>query len=287
MAMILVAGASGRVGLATIRELHQRGYSVRALVREKAKLGPCAAVANEVVVADACNSQTLTGSCDGIDVVISTMGGSLQLGRTKGKAGYWEVDFQANKNLLAEAMAAKVKKFIYVSVFQAEQMAGIAYGEAHAAFEIELKQAGLDYAIIRPTGIFYIFEEFLKLARKGIIPLIGAGKVLTNPIDEGEVAKICVDAINSSQKVFDLGGPDTFSRREIAELCFRTLGKTPRVIKYPAGLLRLLIAPTKLFDQRLYDFLAFGIHASSCDLVAPKVGVNHLENYLKRLTAGG
>ena len=285
MALVLVAGASGKVGQAVLHELQQQGHRVRALARNQAKLDT--SVADEIVTADATQPASLQGVCKDVEIVISAIGGSLQLGRTKGSGGYWEVDYQANKNLLAEARAAQVKKFIYVSVFQSEQMKGIAYGEAHAAFENELRQSGLAYALIRPTGIFYIFEEFVKLARKGIMPLIGAGDVRTNPIDERDVAKACVEAITSSQTVFDLGGPDVFSRREIAEMCFRALGKTPRFIKYPLGLMRVLIAPVKLFDQRLYDFLAFGIHASATDLIAPRVGTNKLDTYLKQLTAGG
>lgn len=64
-------------------------------------------------------------------------------------------------------------------------------------------------------------------------------------------------------------------------------GKVGHFIKYPVGLRCLLIVPAKLFDQRLCDFLAYGIRGSTTDLIAPQVGVNHLENYLKRLTAGG
>lgn len=287
MAMVLVAGASGKVGQATIKELKRQGYKVRALLRDRTKLSSLADAVDEIVIADACEPHALTGACANIDVVISTIGGSLQLGRTKGKAGYWEVDFQANKNLLAEALAAQVKKLIYVSVFQAEQMKGIVYGEAHAAFEEELKRSDLAYSLIRPTGIFYIFEEFMKLARKGIIPLIGNGQVRTNPIDEAEVAEWCVKAIQSEETIFDLGGPDIFTRREISELCFDAVGKPHRFIKYPVGLMRALIAPVKLFDRRLFDLLAFGIFVSTVDTVAPQVGVNKLDSYLKQLTAGG
>ncbi|MBS1810086.1 MAG: SDR family oxidoreductase [Acidobacteria bacterium] len=287
MAKILVAGASGKVGQSTIKELKKQGHTVRAVLRDRTKLGALADAVEEIIIADACEPHTLRGVCANIDVVISTIGGSLQLGRTKGKAGYWEVDFQANKNLLAEAQAAQVRKFIYVSVFQAEQMKGIVYGEAHAAFEEELKQSGLDYSLIRPTGIFYIFEEFVKLARKGIMPLIGNGQVQTNPIDEAEVARWCVEAIKAEEKIFNLGGPDVFTRRQISELCFDAIGKTPRFIRYPVGLMRALVAPVKFFDRRLYDLLAFGIFVSTVDNVAPQVGVNKLDSYLKQLTAGG
>lgn len=285
MAMILVAGASGKVGQAVMQELKHQGFCVRALARDKAKVD--ASVADEIVTADATQPGTLQEVCEGAEAVISAIGGSLQLGRTKGNGGYWEVDYAANKNLLAAAQTAQVKKFIYVSAFQAEQMKGIAYGEAHAAFEEELRRVGIPYAMIRPTGIFYIFAEFIKLARKGVMPLIGPGEVRTNPIHERDVAKACVQALSSSQTVFDLGGPDVFTRRELAEMCFRAVGKSPRFIKYPIGLMRVLIAPVKLFDQRLYDFLAFGIHASTTELIAPRTGTNKLDVYLKQLTAGG
>ena len=285
MANVLVAGASGGVGKAIIQELNQHHYPIRALVRNQAKLGHQAV--NEVWLADARDPAALTGACDKIEVVISALGGSLQLGRTEGKATYWDVDYQANKNLLAEAQQAGVRKFIYVSVFKADQVKGSAYFEAHAAFEEELKRAGLDYAIVRPTGIYYIFEEFVKLARRGIVPLFGDGSAHTNPIDEHDVARVCVAAIDAAQNVYDIGGPEVFTRRAISELCFHVLGKKPRFIKYPIGLMRLLIQPLKLFDQRLYDLLDFAILVNNTDFVAPCGGENKLENYLKHLTASG
>ncbi|HEX4949665.1 MAG TPA: SDR family oxidoreductase [Blastocatellia bacterium] len=285
MAFVLVAGASGKVGQAVMQELKQQGHRVRALVRNQAKLE--GNVADEVVTADATQPNTLQGVCDGVDVVISAIGGSLQLGRTKGNGGYWEVDYQANKNLLAEANRAGVRKFIYVSVYAAQQVKGSAYFEAHAAFENELQRSGLSYALIRPTGIFYIFEEFVNLARKGIVPLIGDGSANTNPIDERDVARVCVAAIDSTQTEFDIGGPDVMTRRNISELCFKALDKKPRFIQYPVGLMRVLIKPLKLFDQRLFDLMDFAIVVNNRPFVAPQVGTSQLESYLRQLTARG
>jgi uncharacterized protein YbjT (DUF2867 family) len=282
MANVLVAGASGGVGQAITHELQQNNHSIRALARNPAKLGN---LVTDVFRADARDPAQLNGACNGIDVVISALGGSLQLGRTERNATYWDVDFQANKNLLDEAKRAGVRKFIYVSVYQAQEVKGSAYFEAHAAFENELKRSGMSYALIRPTGIFYIFEEFLNLARKGLVPLIGDGSARTNPLDERDVARVCVAAIDSPQTEFDIGGPEVFTRREISELCFKALAKKPRFIKYPIGLMRLLIKPLKLFDQRLFDLMDFAILVNHTDFIAPQVGQNKLESYLRQLTA--
>ncbi len=283
MANVLVAGASGGVGKAIIQELNQTNHHVRALVRNQAKLGY--QLVNHVFVADARDPAQLKGACDNLDVIISTLGGSLQLGRTESNATYWDVDYQANKNLLAEAKRAGVRKFIYLSVFKAQEVKGSAYFAAHAAFENELKGSGLDYAIVRPTGIYYIFEEFVNLARRGLVPLIGDGSAHTNPIDERDVARVCVDAIDAPQIEYDIGGPEVFTRREISELCFKALAKKPRFIKYPIGLMRLLIKPLKLFDQRLFDLMDFAILVNNTDFVAPRIGSNKLESYLHQLTA--
>jgi uncharacterized protein YbjT (DUF2867 family) len=283
MTNVLVAGASGGVGKAIIHELNQQQHHIRALVRNQTKLG--GAIVNDVFLADARDATRLKGACDGIEIVISALGGSLQLSRTESKATYWDVDYQANKNLLEEAKRAGVRKFIYVSVYKADEVKGSSYFEAHGAFEEELKRSGLSYALVRPTGVYYIFEEFVNLARKGLVPLIGDGSARTNPIDERDVAHVCVAAINSPQTVYDIGGPDVFTRREINELCFKTLGKKPRFIKYPIGVMRLLIKPLKLFDQRLFELMDFAILVNHTDFIAPRVGQHKLESYLRQLTA--
>ncbi len=286
MSTVLVAGASGGVGKAVTDQLKQRNYSIHALVRHKTKLGDRAASFAKIHEADARQSASLQGICEGVDCVFSTLGASLQLGLTKNSGTYWDIDFQANKNLLAEAQRANVRKFIYLSAFGANTVEGVAYFAAHTAFEKELQQAGIDYAIIRPTGIFYIFAEFVKLARRGIVPLFGNGSARTNPIHETDVARAGVEAIESSLKIFDIGGPEEFSRREIAALCFATLGKKPRFISYPPSFMNLFIKPIRWFDKRLYDLFHFAILASTQDFVAPKFGANKLESYLQQLTAG-
>lgn len=284
MKNILVAGANGKVGKAVIHELQQHHHHIRALVRNQAKLGD--ATVNDVFLADARDPLKLVGACEDIEIVISTLGGNLQMGRTPPNAGYWDVDYQANKNLLAEAKRAGVRKFIYVSAFKANEVKGSAYFESHAAFEAELQQSGMEFAIVRPTGIYYIFEEFVKLARYGLMPLFGDGSAKTNPIHEYDVARICVAAIESTQTVFDIGGPEVFTRRAIGELCFQALGKKSRFIKYPIGVIRLLIKPLRLFDQRLYDLMDFAILVNHTDAVAPRIGTQRLEKYLQHLTAG-
>ena len=44
-----------------------------------------------------------------------------------------------------------------------------------------------------------------------------------------------------------------------------------------------MIAPVRLFDRRLYDFLAFGAAVSTIDVVAPPAGGTSLRRHFRRL----
>lgn len=281
---ILVAGASGALGKEILEELKERGFKADALVRDVEKLGSHHSFAQKVQVADARDVISLKGVCDGVDAVISTVGASLQLGFTKDKSTFYDTDYKANKNLLDEAKSAGVKKFVYVSMCNGNtSLKGVEYADAHEAFVDVLKKSGIDYAVIRPTGFFYLFEEIMKQAKRGRAMLIGNGSAKTNPVHERDVAVACVEALNSNENEISIGGPDIFTRREIAEICFEVLGKKPKISSLPKGLMKAMITPVKLFDKRLYDLLDFGIAVFTNEIVAPQVGKHHLRDYLKTL----
>src|SRR5919107_391667 len=189
---VLLAGAVGRLGRHVRGELESRGYTVRALVRD-----PCNLAGEDVEVfgSDARQVETLWGACEGVESVISVLGGSLALRYTPPNATYRDVDLRANLNLLAEARAARVRKFVYVSLYGAERLRGLGYVDAHEQFIQALAESGIDYAVVRPTGLFYVFEEVFKMARRGRVLLVGRGDARTNPIHEADVARACVEAL--------------------------------------------------------------------------------------------
>jgi uncharacterized protein YbjT (DUF2867 family) len=287
MEKVLVAGASGRLGKAVLGELRKRGYRTRALVRDGARLNGSGTLAGEVFTSDARRAETLGGVCEGVGVVISAMGASLRLGRTRGGGDYRDVDFRANINLLEHARRDGVRKFVYVSLHGAEQLRGLAYVDAHEEFVEALQASGLDYTVVRPTGFFYVFEEIFKMAERGRVVLVGAGDVRTNPVHEDDVARECADAVEVGERVLHIGGPETYTRREIAELAFAALGRAPKVYSLPPGLVRAMLRPVRLFDRRLHDFFDFGLAVSTQDLVAPPAGTRSLKRYFDQLAGGG
>jgi uncharacterized protein YbjT (DUF2867 family) len=286
MTRVLVAGASGHLGGHILSVCRERGYWTRALARTDQKALALRQCADDVFVGQATQGETLSGLCNEIEAVVSCLGASVAATHLPDKRSYHDVDYAANRNLLHIAKAAGVRKFVYVSVFATPGYAQTAYVRAHEDFANELKASGLEYAILRPTGFFSAYAEFVRLAMKGPLPLVGGGgKAKTNPIHEADLAKICVDAIDAPNTELAVGGTDIFTRREIAELAFQALDKKPRTPPMPAfvfGLARTFISP---FDKRLRDLIEFIGAVSVSDAVAPAVGTYHLADYFREEAA--
>ncbi len=204
MEKVLVAGASGYLGRYIVKALKKKEYWVRGLARDSKKLDTLTGCIDDVFIAEVTIPESLTGICIGVDCVISTVG------ITKQKDGmtYMDVDYQANMNLLKEAKRSRVKKFIYVSVFNAEKMKDLKAVQAKLKFENELKKSGLDYTIVYPNGFFSDMLDYLEMARKGKGFVFGSGEYKINPIHGEDLARVCVSAIIGSDGIIEVGGPD-------------------------------------------------------------------------------
>jgi len=164
----------------------------RVLGRDAKKLaeeGPALAPAmkthvDEVLEGDVTKPATHRGSCDGVDVVIST----VSLMSDKGPLMWDDVDHLGKLILLDEARSAGVRKMGYVSVFNADRMIDIPMDHAHEAFATDLVASGLEYLIIRPTGYLSDMGAILDMAKRGRIFLLGNGRNAGNPIHGAELA---------------------------------------------------------------------------------------------------
>ena len=285
----MVAGATGYLGRFVVREFTKRGYWVRALSRNPVKLeqtGPYLEPAvldqtNEVFIGQATKPVSLHHLCDDIDIVFSSIGITVQ----KDKLTFRDIDYQGNKNILNIARAKSVRKFIYVSVFNAHTYEHLEIIKAHEDFVRELKESGLDYAVIRPTGFFKDMSEFLRMAKSGRVYLIGNGKNKINPIHGADLAKVCVDAVTGKEHEIPVGGPVIYSIKEIAELAFSILGKKPKITRIPPWLAKSAVIAIRPFNKQMSDLAEFFIVASQSDGVAPATGSYTLDDYYQELAS--
>ncbi|MEM8894715.1 MAG: SDR family oxidoreductase, partial [Bacteroidota bacterium] len=148
MKKTLLAGATGYLGQHILTELQQRSTNFVAIARKKNKLASKGIADHQIIAAEVTLPETLTGHFENVDTVISTVG----ITRQKDGLTYMDVDYQANSNLLQESKRAGVKKFIYISSINGQQMRHLKIMEAKEKFVDELKQSGMAYTIVRPNG---------------------------------------------------------------------------------------------------------------------------------------
>lgn len=280
MQTVLLLGGTGSLGKKIAGELAHKNFEVQAVVRNRQKATPLEALGICLLVADVTDPVAVKGICNGIDVVVSALGKSVSP-TERGKASFEDVDVKANSLLLEEAIKSGVKKFLYVSAFHAERYPHLTYFRVHHQFSQRLKQSGLDYTIVKPPALFSAFLDLVQMAKQGRLITLGRGDKLTNPIYEGDLAKICVDAIEQRNAEIEAGGPDVLSRRQINNIIQAQAAPANKVRTVPLGLVKATLPLVKLFSKNLYDKAAFFTEVMQHDTVAPKAGTMRLEEYVR------
>jgi uncharacterized protein YbjT (DUF2867 family) len=282
MKKIVLAGATGYLGSHILKELKDQKYTVRAIIRNAEKLKKINADVDEVVEAELTKPQSLLNCCDGIDTVITSVG----ITRQKDGLTYMDVDYQANLNLLNEALKSGVKRFIYVYIFNADKMQHLKIIQAKQKFVQALKRSGINYCLINPTGFFSDMREFLDMAQKGKAYLFGKGDCKINPVDGQDLAKVCVNAVETEEHEINAGGPEIFTYRQIATTAFKTLNKQERIIYIPVWAKNTILFLFRNFSSvRFYGPIEFLLTVLTTNMVAPQYGNHTLEEYFLRHTA--
>jgi uncharacterized protein YbjT (DUF2867 family) len=274
---ILLAGGTGYLGAYVLQELVARGYETRAVVRDLKKVNLQNSIL-EIIEAEVTQKETLKGTCDQIDVVISTVG----ITRQKDGLTYMDVDYQANLNLLEEAKIAGVQKFIYVSAINGDQYRSLKIFEAKERFVDALKESGLDYVILRPNGFFSDMKDFLAMAKGGRVYLFGDGMYRLNPIHGADLAEYCVDCIEKEAKELNIGGPDLFTQNELAELALKAWGNKVKIVHLPDWIRRTTIFILRMLtSSKTYGPIEFFLTVMAADSLAPKYGKKQLSQFFK------
>ena len=279
---VLLAGASGTIGTAIAGDLKERGYWVRGLTRHASSV---TADVDEIFVGDLLQSDTLEAAVDGVDLVVSAAGAPPGfVGPRAGRYSFPSIDDFGNRTLLNTAYAAKIRRFAYLSVFGGRFM-GSEYIRSHESFVAALKTSGMRYHVVRTTPVFSSFDGMLKKARKGKLRVIGGGSALLNPIHRDDLAVAFVDAVEARDAEIDVGGPEVFTRREIAELAIEAWGKEPKVRSLPLALAAYW-SRLSLFRGGHNKHVSAAITASAhTDLVASETGVRLLSDYFAERVA--
>jgi uncharacterized protein YbjT (DUF2867 family) len=281
---IVVAGATGYVGRHIVAALDAHGYRVHALVRSQERaeaVGTFGApslrgLVAEWKVVDYSDSNTLRDVCEGADRVVSA------LGVTRQKASPWDIDFLGNLRLLDNAEHHGLASFLYVNVVNCESGTSLTMRSKHAFVET-LRRSRIAGQIVNPSGYFSDVTDFLHMAKKGFGFTLGDGTAKINPIHGADLAEFIVEHLAEASTSWDVGGPDTFSYRELEELAFKVAGRRQHILRIRPGILRPLQWAADRSCPRVSNLTRFFLESLRIDAVGTPTGNRRLEPYLRAL----
>ncbi|HQT39825.1 MAG TPA: complex I NDUFA9 subunit family protein [Acidocella sp.] len=300
-----VFGGSGFIGRYVVKRLADQGYIVRVAVRDPESalvLKPMGGVGQIVPLFAPLNREALVArATDGADVVVNLTG---ILAESK-PGDFYKVHTEGAGRIARLAASSIAQHMVHVSAIGANTGSDSDYARSKGLGEEAVRAAFPSAVILRPSIVFgaedAFFNRFAAMAGLSpVIPIVSGGSKF-QPVYVGDVADAVLAGVNQADAagcMFELGGPEVKTFRELIEYMLRVIGKSRQIIDLPLGLARLQAAvlerlPGKLLtrdqikllqsdnvvEDGALDLAALNIAATPMDMVVPR--------YLARFRQGG
>lgn len=235
--IVTVFGGSGFIGRYVLRALCRAGFRVRVATRRPHLAGDLRLAGSpgqvQLVQANVRDRQSVSDALAGAEAAINLVGILFEKGRQSFRGTQGE-----GARIVAEAAAETgVTRFVQMSAIGADAASRSAYARTKAEAEAAVRRALPFATILRPSIVFGPEDDFLNrfaaMARvTPALPLIGGGKTRFQPVYVGDVADAVVAALSREEargRTFELGGPGTYTFREVLEFITSTI-RRPRIL---------------------------------------------------------
>jgi len=245
--LVTVFGGSGFVGRHVVRALVKRGYRVRVAVRRPDLAGflqPLGTVGQiHAVQANLRYPDSVAAAIKGADAVVNLVG-ILQEG---GRQSFQGVQANGARAVAQACAAAGIARLVHVSALGAARDSRSLYARSKAEGEAAVQAAVPDAVILQPSIMFGpedgFFNRFASLARMlPVLPLVGGGETKFQPAFVGDVAEAVARAVDgrvAGGRVYELGGPEVKSFRELVAYICEVTGRKRLLVSLPFPLARL------------------------------------------------
>jgi NADH dehydrogenase len=238
--LVTVFGGSGFLGRHVVRALAKRDYRIRVGVRRPELAGhlqPLGKVGQiHAVQANLRYPASVRTAMRDSHVAINLVGILSKSG-----AQTFDAVVAEGAATVAKAAAAAGARMVHVSAIGADSKSASAYARAKAAGERAVLAAVPSATILRPSVMFGSEDQFANrfaaLARMSpVLPLIGGGATKLQPVYVGDVAVAVADAVDGRTKagaVYELGGPEVLTMREIMQIILRVIERERMLVPLP------------------------------------------------------
>jgi NADH dehydrogenase len=244
--LVTVFGGSGFLGRYVVRALAKRDYRIRVGVRRPELAGhlqPLGKVGQiHAVQVNLRHPGSVGAAMRGSHVADNLVGILTKNGRQT-----FDAVVAKGAATIAEAAAAAGARMVHVSAIGADATSASAYARAKASGERAVLAAVPSATVLRPSVMFgpedQFTNRFAALARMSpLLPLIGGGATRMQPVYVGDVATAVADAVDGWTKagaVYELGGPEVLSMREIMQIILRVIERERMLVPLPFAIARL------------------------------------------------
>ena len=300
-----IFGGTGFIGRQVVRELAAQGYVIKVATRvpERAYfLKPAGAVGQ--IVPFQCDYDTegsISAAVKGADVVVNCIGLLFEKRKNAFEKAHEKIPTR-----IAKACADQgVGSFVHISALGVEK-SNAKYAKSKLSGEKAVHANYPNAVILRPSVVFgeddSFFNMFAKMAQIApALPLIGGGETKFQPVYVGDVADAvmaCIANKSARGQVFQLGGPDIVTFKEIYQKLFQYISRKRALVSIPFGIAKIeaafmsllphppltpdqveLLKADNVVDADSKGFADLGVTPTAMDIILP--------TYLTRYRPGG
>ena len=304
--IIAIFGGGGFIGKHLMRQLTKLDYRIKVATQNpylKGYLKPLGDPGQiELIKTNIFNPEDVKHVLKNCDLAINLVG--ILYETRKQKFSQIHVEFPRLLSNLCNEI--RVKNLVHISALGVREGHVSKYMQSKLEGEKNIQNFFKSSVILRPSLVFgpedKFFNTFASIAQfSPALPLIGGGKVKFSPIYVGDVAQAIVKALklnNSEPKIYELGGPENYSFKELMKILLEEIKKKRFLIPIPFSVARLQsyflqMMPNPLLtsdqvDMLKYNNIVSGEYPTLEDLgIRGKTIQSILPKYIYRFRTGG
>jgi NADH dehydrogenase len=246
--MLLLTGATGRIGQALLPRLLGDGHQVRCLVRDPRRLGEHR-VRVSIALGDLADPPSFRNAMRGVDTVVHLASST----RDQARGSIEELNAIASWRMVDAAQRAGAARFLFLSVLGASPHHRSRFFRAKALAERAVAEANLETTVLAPSMVYATNDRWAELAQRisylPVVPLCGDGRAQVQPIWVDDVAACIAASLRdpdargadvattatgrahdglasrAHHRRFELAGPETLTSAAVARLMLRATGR--------------------------------------------------------------
>ena len=304
--IIAIFGGGGFLGKYLMRQLTKLDYRIKVATRNPYLKGYLKPLGNpgqiELFKTDIFNPESVKEVLKDCDIAINLVGILYETRKQK----FMQVHAKFPQLLSNLCNENEIKTLVHVSALGVKENHASKYMQSKLEGEKNIQNIFKSSIILRPSLVFgaedKFFNTFASMSQfSPFIPLIGGGKIKFSPIYVDDVAKAIVAVLkinNSVPKIYELGGPENYSFKELMEILLQNIKKKRFLLPIPFGLAKFqsyffqmlpnpILTPDQV-EMLKHNCIVTGKYHTLEDLgISGKTIENVLPKYIYRFRAGG